>query len=52
MDSRFKGKKLKSMGGWSGYLNNSILSYNYSNSFIVLGKTSIYLNTFSKKTFF
>lgn len=48
--SRGLGKE--SLYGWSGYLNSSFLNFNYDNGHLLLGKTNIFLNTFSENLLF
>ena len=47
-NKHFKGKVIKSLGGWSGYLNSSLVNYKYKNGHLLIGKTNIFLNSFSE----
>ena len=50
-NKHFKGKVIKSLDGWSGYLNSSLVNYKYNQGHLLMGKTNIFLNSFSENLF-
>ena len=47
-NKHFKGVEKKSLDGWFGYLNSSLVNYRYNNGHLLMGKTNIFLNSFSE----
>ena len=47
-NKHFKGIEKESLNGWSGYLHSSLLNYKYNNGHLLMGKTNIFLNSFSE----
>ena len=47
-NKHFKGIEKESLDGWSGYLNSSLVNYKYNNGHLLMGKTNIFLNSFSE----
>jgi hypothetical protein len=47
-NKHFKGIEKESLNEWSGYLHSSLLNYKYNNGHLLMGKTNIFLNSFSE----
>ena len=47
-NKHFKGVKKESLNDWAGYLNSSFISYSYLDGSFLIGKTNIFLNSFSE----